>query len=417
MLKLFSNFYSPDDTPGTSAPMGKDDIIKFLGDDDEKAEVIPIKETKEKVVEETTEKDIKEDETEEVDELKELEDELEEPDDEKLELTTPVRRGEILKKYPQLFKDFPYLEKAYYREQQYTEILPTINDAKEAVNKASILDNVDDDINNGDLEKILLATKEGKGYNKLIDNYLPLLAKIDEKAYHHVIGNTIKHTIIAMVRESRRSNNEALQASAQILNQFVFGSSEFEDPKQLSTDITKVNTTREDEFEQKKKDFTQQKFNSANDDLNTRVNNVFKATIDANIDPKDSMSEYVKRNAVRESLESLESLISQDKRFSILVDKLWENASQNDFNKESLDKIRSAFTSKAKTLLPSVIKKARNDALKGMGKRVEEDKAERPTFSSSSTKHDQPRSKEALASKDGKGLTKGMSSLDFLMQD
>ena len=36
---------------------------------------------------------------------------------------TPVRRKEILAKYPKLFKDFPYLEKAYYREQQFTEVL------------------------------------------------------------------------------------------------------------------------------------------------------------------------------------------------------------------------------------------------------------------------------------------------------
>ena len=38
------------------------------------------------------------------------------------------------------------------------------------------------------------------------------------------------------------------------------------------------------------------------------------------------------------------------------------------FDKESTDRIKSAYLSKAKTLLPSVIKKARNDALRGLGR-------------------------------------------------
>src|SRR6187399_1594582 len=77
------------------------------------------------------------------DELKEIEEELDGPKEEDLELMTPVRRREILAKYPKLFKDFPYLEKAYYREQQFTEVYPTIQDARAAHEKSQILDRVE----------------------------------------------------------------------------------------------------------------------------------------------------------------------------------------------------------------------------------------------------------------------------------
>src|SRR6185436_17783046 len=156
MFRLFSKelLYPPDaggsstgvaDAPGT----GKEDIIEFLGDEEEK-ETIPIErdDKKTKFGDRDEKDDSDEDETKETkdrteddtDDLQELEKELEGPTDEQLELVTPVARREILKKYPTLFKDFPYLEKAYYREQQFTELLPTIDDAKQAVAKSETLD-------------------------------------------------------------------------------------------------------------------------------------------------------------------------------------------------------------------------------------------------------------------------------------
>jgi len=430
----FPLFYPDEGDSGSSISMGKEDIITFLGEDDEtesipledkktkdtkdefKEEKVDKKETKVKKDEEIDEiEDIEDKEEEEDDELSEIEDELEEPTDEQLELVTPVRRKEILAKYPKLFKDFPYLEKAYYREQQYTELLPTIDDAKEAVSKAETLDKFESDLMNGNTEMMLKAIhKESpKSFNKLVDNYLTVLSKVDDKAYHHVIGNTIKHTIMAMVTEGRRSSNEALQSAAQVLNQFVFGSSDFVPPQSL-TPIDNKDTTKEDELTQRERQFTRQKFDSAHNDLNTRVNNVYKSTIEANIDPKQSMTDYVRRNASREALESLESLISKDSRFKVLVDKLWQRASEEDFNKSSTDRIRSAFIAKAKTLLPSVIKKARNEALKGMGKRVTSDKEEELTSKRSPVKQEQSRSRNSDRSK---GIPQGMSTLEFLMSE
>jgi hypothetical protein len=77
------------------------------------------------------------------------------------------------------------------------------------------------------------------------------------------------------------------------------------------------------------------------------------------------MSDYVKTHATKEAFDKLETLISQDGRFRGLLDKLWEKAFQSGFDKESTDRIKAAYLSKAKTLLPSVIKSARTNALKG----------------------------------------------------
>src|SRR5690606_5151639 len=173
--------------------------------------------------------------------------------------------------------------------------------------------------------------------------------------------------IIAMVKEGRSSNNETLQAAAQVLNQFIFGSSEFTQPAPLAKDTPKQNGEL-DEVHRQRQEFIKERFETTRGELNTKLNNSLHKTVEANIDPKDSMPEYVKKAAVRDANETLGKLMTSDKRFTQIIDKLWENAFKNNFDKGSTDKIRSAYLSKAKTLLPEVIKKARNEALKGIGR-------------------------------------------------
>lgn len=446
----FTVFMAPDtptggsgavSTPSGGGEMSHEDMIEFMGEDDEK-DIIPLtekeipeeeedrtppkgkegKERKEVPDKELKEGDEEEDEDEEVDDLKEIEDELAEPTDEQLELVTPVRRREILKKYPELFKDFPYLEKAYYREQQFTELLPTIEDAKQAVEKSQVLDRFENDLLGGSTETILKAVKESNpnGFNKIVDQYLPTLAKVDEQAYFHVLGNITKHTIITMVQEAKRTQNESLQQAALLLNQFVFGTSDFKPPTNLSNTERPEDNTRERQIAEREQNFIRGQFENTRGDLNTRVNNTLRNTIDANIDPKSSMTDYVRKNASRDAMDTLETLINQDNRFKTLVDKLWEAAFKDGFTKTSVDRIRSAYVSKAKTLLPSVIKKARNEALKGMGRRASSVDGEETTPRRGPIPSGRPRSQQERQSgkitKPG-DIPKGMKTIDFLNSD
>jgi len=170
MSRLINEFYGPEDTGsgGTVEPFTQASMEEFLKDDeidtpDDSPEVLDLKpEKKEKLDSDESPEDKTDDEdtdNEDKDEEISLEDELEEdlkePDEEDLELITPLRRKEILAKYPNLFKDLPYLEKAYYREQKYTELLPTIKDAEEAVAKAQTWDKLESDLTEGNLKDIL----------------------------------------------------------------------------------------------------------------------------------------------------------------------------------------------------------------------------------------------------------------------
>lgn len=446
-------FLAPVDNPGGGntppGPSGssKEDIIEFLGSDDEQEPPLELPDErprKEKTTdddapeedtsdedepssEEDEDSDEDEDEEPEEDELAELEQELEDPTDDKLELVTPVSRREILKKYPQLFKDFPYLETAYYREQQFTEMFPTINDAREASEKSAALDGFEGDLLKGDTTTILSAMKKDSpnSFKRIVDNYLTSLSKVDEGAYNHVIGNTVKHTIGAMIGEARRTNNENLQNAALLLNQFVFGTSEFKPPTNLATD-TPESDNRETSAQRERKEFLQQRFQSTRGELNTRVNNRIRSTIESHIDPKGTMSDYVKRNAVRDAQEKLGTLISKDRRFANLTDRLWEHVFDKNFDSTAVDRVQSAYFAKAKTLLPAIIKAARNEAIKGMGGRVRKEKdtqdEPRPGSNNKARNKEKPSSQREGQRRSGKvksakEIPANMSSLDFLMQE
>lgn len=416
-----SPFMAPEEVVDNS-PMGKEDMITFMGEDDEKEEVLEIDDKKVDAKENNKEDKKEDEESDKKDEIDELEEELEEPDDEKLELDSRPRKRDILKDFPELFKKYPGLEKAYYREQQFTELLSTIEDAKEAVTKADILDKFESDVSQGNLENAIQAVKGSgeKAFNNLVDNYLPNLAKVDKDAYHHVVGNIVKTTIAAMINEGKSSNDDDLQAAARILNQFVFGTNQVIPPSMLSKPEQK--NEKEEELNRREHQLREEKFNESRDAINTKVANVLKSTIEANIDPKESMTDYVRKNASREALEELETLLEKDTRLERMLNKLWLQAAKENFSRVSTDRIKNTYLSVAKTLLPSAIKKARIEALKGSGKRVREDDEETgqskrgpiPAGRTSSGSHSESRKSDR--EKAG-AIPKGMSYQDYLMKD
>lgn len=389
----------------------KDQILDLLGDDDpgkeEEKEV-------EKEEEKEEEKEVKEEKDEEKDE-KEIElkdeedDEDKKPKEDELDLITPVRRQEILAKYPKVFKDFPYLEKAFYRDKDYTELFGTVDDAKEASEKAGTLDNYEQELMDGSIESVLTAVKDNDSgaFNKIADTYLETLSKVDTKAYQHVVSGMVNKLITGMAGEAKRVDNKQLQAAAQLVNQFVFGTSDFKPTERL----TRGPDEGDSKLARERREFNEQRFETVRDDLSTRIGNQLKSTISGYIDPKEVMTSYVRRNAIRDSMEQVEGVIDQDDRFGKILDGLWKKAAAANYSPATVNKIRSTYLSKAKTLLPSVIRKSRDEALKGLGKKSGDDKHR--SSETRDRRHLSDKSSTKGSSKDGRG----MSTLEFFNQD
>jgi hypothetical protein len=231
-----------------------------------------------------------------------------------------------------------------------------------------------------------------------------------------------------MVREGRALGEQGapLQAAANVLNQFEFGSQNFTPPQQLAHNPRPEEVNYQQNVIYQEQQRLMGNFVSVKEELQTKADNVLKSTIDGHIDPNGSMTDYVKNHATTEALDNLETLIGKDARFRSLLDKLWEKAFQSNFSRESTDKIKSAYLSKAKTLLPSVIKKARNDALRGQGSNrsvsrntfgdVEERAATSGKRSPSSNNTGRPQAPFSGKIRKPSDIPKGMTTLDVLMK-
>lgn len=388
--------------------MPEDDVIEnqsteeiiFAEDPDEKEE--PLKLSDEVETEETDKED-----------KEEKEPEIELAEDKEFNIVTPVNRKEILAAYPDLYKKFPFIETALSQHKQLTEILPTIEDAQDATEKAGAYDNLYAEVMDGKTESILQAVKEedNEAFLRIVDDYLPTLARVDERAFHHVVGNLFKDAVDKMTREGHHINNDELKNAAVILHQWVFGTSDWKPVTTLAKPREQVNEVKKQEAE-----FFNQRFESSLGDLNTKVSNVLKATIDINIDPGKAMTPFVKKHAVNEALSHVEKLISEDKGYRAINDRLWQNAFKSNFSQDSLNKIRSNYLARAKSLLRPVLAKARNEALQGQIANKEDGKDRKGRLPVGRSAGQQNTGGKSTKQATG-GMKPGETTYDFLVRD
>ena len=127
------------------------------------------------------------------------------------------------------------------------------------------------------------------------------------------------------------------------------------------------------------------------------------------------MTDYVKKTATNEALSLVKSLIDKDTRFRAHYDGLWRKAAQNNYSRQSLEEVRNAYLSKAKSLLRDVIQRTRNEALRGLNVTKRDRDGEQRD-----KKGPVPPGRSSSGQSSGKGkseVPKGMSYQDFLAQD
>lgn len=392
-----------DDTDTTENDKGKEDKEK----DEKSKDKGPGKEVRGKEDEEG-------DEGEEEDEGKEVI-KLEDQDD--LEFLH-VNRRDILKAYPDIFKKFPSIEKSIYREQQYAELYPTLQEARDAKESVDNYARFESSLLNGDISDVLNTVKntDANAFERITETFLPTLNKLDKAAHASILSQVLKSAAITMYGEGKTRNNENLQLAAQILHEFAFGNGQIT-PYKFKHDIEVRENPREQELMNREQGFMKQQFDVAINDVSGRAENVIKSTVDKHIDPKGLMTPYVKGKASKEVLEEVDRAIKGDRSFSAILDRLWERALDSNFSEQTKIKIKNAILAKSQTVLPDIIRKIRADALKGYATRNDNgrraDKDDEEEVVDKPAKRDVAGPRNSSSKKDGRG----MKTADFFLQD
>jgi hypothetical protein len=400
--------------------LSKNDIFDLLGEGDasENEKVITDIEADgtdsgktDKSKEKSTEKteDAKQDENIEDEEEIKLEDEL--------EYKEIPKRQQILKEFPELFKKFPGIEHAIYREKQYAEIFPTVTDAKETLERAQSYNQFEQSLLSGNIENILTAVKDAdsSAFGKITGGMLQTLYKVDQGAYYNTLNHVIKTTLVSAFNTGKQNNDEQLQIAAQLLHRYIYQTPNVTPPEQVRQQQQNQNDPREQQIRNREVEFNKRELGTAIQDVNNRTEGVIRSTIEKHIDPKNIMTPYVKKNAIRDIISEVDKEILEDNRFIQLKDKLWQVAHSEGYSEASKKRIREALLSKARTILPTIIQRVKMEALKNQASRSREagestDKrpvtSGRPATSNSSGK-----------AADAKSIPKHVKTLEFLMQD
>lgn len=321
----------------------------------------------------------------------------------------PVDMKKVYAKYPDLKKDFPDLIRANFREKEYSEVFPTVDDAKEALEKVQTLDKLTGAYFEGNTDQVLAIVKneDPKAWAKVVNNYLPNLERVDKAAYTHVAGQVFRQAANLAYAQAQQHGNEDLMKAVQIMYQWAFGnqtpSNSYGNGQQQNTEADSVKKEREE--------FETTRHNSHIEDNMRLIGNSIKAQIDKNIDPNGRMTPFVKRKAVDEAYSMIMDSMKNDKRFNTLVSKGWDKAKEAKYGSESINNVKKMYYGRARELYQSVITKVRTEALKG-------------SASSGNKNDDKPKKMKATDTASNKNtngrnnqqgqFARGMSTLDKL---
>lgn len=303
-------------------------------------------------------------------------DEADDKTDEDLTFDSVPKRQDILKKYPNFFKEFKGVEKALYREQQYAEVYPSIKDAQSSQVALRNYQQLEGQLVSGDVSNLFANLKANvpEAFDKIGDNLLETLNKVDSKAYDKTISKVIKGTLVNAYQHGAENDDEQLKIAAQLLHKAIYGSTKITPSSsngdgKLNADGDKSQSDEQRKFNQERQQFFQTQMMTHVSDVGERASNITRNTIEKNIDPKNAMTDYVKDKAIQDTMTAVNKAIDSDGRLRAHLDRLWREAATNNFSEAAKQKVRNVLLAKVKSVLPSLINSTRNAALKGYASR------------------------------------------------
>src|SRR6267142_857521 len=323
-----------------------------------------LEESKDKEDEDTD----KEDKEEKDEELPVEEDEeIEENEEEELP-ETKLRPSikSITKEFPEaekIFKKYPQLRDAYYREGKFSQLYATIEDAEEASVKAESLDAINADLMDGNTKDILQAINKDNpdSFKKIAANFLPTLQSLDENLFYETAIPLVNTAIRNLYLAGQKSKDNNMMGAAKIMAHFFHGSYDIPASTERAKDPELENERKK--LQDEKNSIEREKFTEFDTSVNDRTRKFLSRTIEEGLDPNKSLSDFTKSKIIDEIIDRVGTELSKDRQHMASINKLWKLASQERFSAKSADRIISAFLSRAKQLIPEIRSKVKSEAL------------------------------------------------------
>jgi hypothetical protein len=262
-----------------------------------------------------------------------------------------------------VFKAFPQLRDAYYREAKFSAIYSTIEDAQDASEKAEALDTFDANIRAGSSKELLeaIGSEDKKTLKKFAASLLPTLRELDEDLFYEStipVVNTVIKNLFKSGEKLGGKDGQNMMAAAKIIANHLHGSYDIPDNEK------KVDPELEAErkkFEDDKAQEQNAKFERFETSVNERTRGYLEKAISKGLD--ESISEFTRNGIIGEVIKRVGKELSNDRQHMTAISRLWKASLTERLSDKSADRIITAFLSRAKQLIPEIRSKVKAEAL------------------------------------------------------
>lgn len=356
-----------------SAPVGDNtdysDDLSILEADDSSTEEVEEEEKPEEEEPEPEAADSDDSEIEQaLEESEETVDEEKDPEDEEdSEFEPGIGRPsfkEITKEFPELAKKFPAIREIYYREAKFTEYFPTVDDAKEAVEKSSQLDILDSELFLKGNPEVVTKHLPDSAIAGFADRFLPALAARSGELYTRVVAPALKRALITAHRDATNAKNENLANACEHLHAFYFNTPDLSAPipfgdKKPDPEVEKQRKELDERLDQFNSERRQQ-FNQAVEQTSKTI--VLK-DLEKTFDPNKTLPDKVRKLLIKDIIDEVDSKITEDKPFMQKIRALHAKASQNGYTKEYKTRMISAYLGAFRALVGPIRQRVKTEAL------------------------------------------------------
>ncbi|MGH7889985.1 MAG: hypothetical protein ACRENF_05485, partial [Thermodesulfobacteriota bacterium] len=278
-----------------------------------------------------------------------------EPEDEDKEsLTSSYPRPslkDVTKQYPDFFKKFPDLRHAFFREKEFTELYPTVDDAREASEKSETYDALVGALEEGNLAPVFEGLEDPE---KVVTSFLPSLYKHNQELYYQVTTPLLEKIIKQAYREGVANENENLQNSAAHLAKWLFNDISVATDENRTT-VQKPARQRDDKLDQERANWELERYNEARSVIHSSGESKLKREIELALD--ESIKGRTRKLITDAVYDEIGEALEADKGHMARMGSLWTRAAAAKFSGDHKSRIVSAYLARAKSLVPTVRKK------------------------------------------------------------
>lgn len=269
-----------------------------------------------------------------------------------------------------VLKDNPELRNVLFREKAFSEVFPTVEDAKEAQAVVEVFTKYSQDMTTGNVPAILEALSKVDGAQEaFVENFIPALEKHNRDLYLQTLYPEFKK----MLKVAGRNQDKNISIAARNIHYFLFGDSDTEREVKVEKKSEKRDSSLDSEREAFQKEvedrFNQTVSTTSERRLDNYIRSAFKGSGLSKV-LEDSLTHTIKTRVGNE--------LQADNRHMGNMNSLWRQAKSAKFSKDWEDRITAAYLSRAKILVNKHRKAVMAEA-KLPGVKLQDKQVKRPT--------------------------------------